>query len=594
MDVPHGVDALALVRQYEPVIRYTAGELFFPMPVERYLAEAALWSVNPPITSDQTSSPTLLADHGELDVDRLTEREDSTPGARRQLRYVPGPLEPAAARRWRRSPERPRFRPASRLAAVGLLGRLIDALFRLSLLLRGRVPGGWVAAAHDRYRATEDGTRPYYAHVSCDGGYVVVQYWFFYAMNDWRSTYAGVNDHEADWEQVTIYLTQSPPGVLAPAWVAFSSHDEVGADLRRRADDPDITWYDGTHPVVYAGAGSHSGAYLAGEYLVRVEPPALTRVFRAVTRIRELLFPWTRGRPRSGLAIPYVDYKRGDGFSIGPGTEHPWTAQLIDDCTPWVRDYTGLWGLDTADPFGGERAPAGPRYNRDGSIREAWADPVAWAGLDEVPPTPVEGADDRAARIAALEHRRNQLDRRIADAQQELRRVAIGKPHPGPPETELRQHRERVRDLRAERRATIAEGDRLRRLPDHGAAIHPHAHLSRRALPDLGLRANPILLVRLWTHASLSVLLAVVGIALLLNLAAAPLAAVAAILLVMSVEAVLRGRLAVFLLGALIVAGLVVGFWMFLTNWRIGLGVLALGAAIALAVADVRAMLLRR
>ena len=41
---------------------------------------------------------------------------------------------------------------------------------------------------------------------------------------------------------------------------------------------------------------------------------------------------------------------------------------LIDDETPWVRDYRGLWGLDTRDRFGGERAPAGPRYERDGTV----------------------------------------------------------------------------------------------------------------------------------------------------------------------------------------------------------------------------------
>ena len=46
----------------------------------------------------------------------------------------------------------------------------------------------------------------YYGHVSRDGGYVVLQYWYFYPMNDWRSTFGGVNDHEADWEQVTIFL----------------------------------------------------------------------------------------------------------------------------------------------------------------------------------------------------------------------------------------------------------------------------------------------------------------------------------------------------------------------------------------------------
>ena len=54
--------------------------------------------------------------------------------------------------------------------------------------------------------------------------------------------------------------------VLRVGWVAFCSHDETGDDLRRRSDDPDITCVDHTHPVVYAGAGSHSGAHLPGEY----------------------------------------------------------------------------------------------------------------------------------------------------------------------------------------------------------------------------------------------------------------------------------------------------------------------------------------
>ena len=96
-----------------------------------------------------------------------------------------------------------------------------------------------------------------------DAGYLVLQYWFFYAMNDWRSTFSGVNDHEADWEQITLFLTEPDAGGDPElAWVAFSSHDEVGDDLRRRVDDPDLQLIDGTHPVVHAGAGSHSGAYL--------------------------------------------------------------------------------------------------------------------------------------------------------------------------------------------------------------------------------------------------------------------------------------------------------------------------------------------
>ena len=35
---------LALLRAYEPVLRYTAGELFLPTAVEAYLAKCSLWA----------------------------------------------------------------------------------------------------------------------------------------------------------------------------------------------------------------------------------------------------------------------------------------------------------------------------------------------------------------------------------------------------------------------------------------------------------------------------------------------------------------------------------------------------------------------
>ena len=51
------------------------------------------------------------------------------------------------------------------------------------------------------------------------GGYTVLQYWYFYPFNDWRSTFYGVNDHEADWETISVYLVPDDDGDLAPAWV---------------------------------------------------------------------------------------------------------------------------------------------------------------------------------------------------------------------------------------------------------------------------------------------------------------------------------------------------------------------------------------
>ena len=440
--VPAGVDPVELVRRYEPVIRFTAGELFFPMAVDAYVEQAALWGR----TAGQGERQRLV-DHGDLDLDVLCSHARTDVGTALELRYVPAALTPGELRQWRRDPDRARFRSTTRFAAVGLLGRIIDSLFRLSLILRGSVPGGLTAALHRRYRGSAAASNfPYYAHISSQGGYVVVQYWFFYAMNDWRSSFGGVNDHEADWEQVTVFLVplvedagpaSRPDGsdVLRVGWVAFSSHDETGDDLRRRCDDPDITWVDHTHPVVYAGAGSHSGAYLPGEYLVRVEPPALQRFFAAINRARGVLFPWTRDRPAPGVGIPYVDYKRGDGVHIGPGTPRGWTPVLITAETPWVRDFSGLWGLDTDDPFGGERAPAGPRYERNGTIRPSWADPVGWAG-------PGEGA----------RHRSRVLPRRGGPAGR-VAAAACGADY---------------RACRPRSRAAAAERDRVRVAPDAG------------------------------------------------------------------------------------------------------------------------------
>ena len=106
---------------------------------------------------------------------------------------------------------------------------------RLSLLLRGRVPGGTTAAAEQDYRAhvDPDGCQ-YYGRVTRDRGFIVLQYWFLYAMNDWRSTFAGVNDHEADWDQVTLFLPDPPESSSRPSWLTFSAHEETGDDLRRR------------------------------------------------------------------------------------------------------------------------------------------------------------------------------------------------------------------------------------------------------------------------------------------------------------------------------------------------------------------------
>ena len=69
----------------------------------------------------------------------------------------------------------------------------------------------------------------YYGRVLRQGGWIVLHYLFFYAMNNWRSGFHGTNDHEADWEQVFVYLYEpGDGGPPVPWWVAYASHDFRG------------------------------------------------------------------------------------------------------------------------------------------------------------------------------------------------------------------------------------------------------------------------------------------------------------------------------------------------------------------------------
>src|SRR5262249_48934513 len=126
------------------------------------------------------------------------------------LQFVDHPLRAMEYQRWFSQPDRPRFRHPNRLYRVSLLTRILDTLFDISLLLRGRVPGGTSAAAQVQYAGmnTEERQPVYYGRVIRDGGYIALHYIFFFVMNDWRSSFHGVNDHESDWEQIFIYLTE--------------------------------------------------------------------------------------------------------------------------------------------------------------------------------------------------------------------------------------------------------------------------------------------------------------------------------------------------------------------------------------------------
>ncbi|HET9346820.1 MAG TPA: hypothetical protein VFO05_14090 [Candidatus Limnocylindrales bacterium] len=518
---------LELLRRHEPILRFTSGELFLPMPAASYVAACDLLS-GPSIREAQ-----VVATGGSLTLDALGAVGDPPTGHIQFLRFVPKPMNAVELARWRSRPERPRFSAPGRLARVGLPARLVDAGLVTSLLLRGRVPGGTAAAAERRYAfiRESDPRVSYHGRVVRTEGWVVLHYLFFYAMNDWRSTFDGANDHEADWEQCFIVLEKLPDGSTRPAWFCAAAHDEKGDDLRRRWDDPRLETKDG-HPIVYPGAGSHATYLERGEYIMRLPFPG-ERNLRGPLDLLRRVWRDTLDQPdpgdlaagvRRALSVPFVDYARGDGTVVGPGGDIEWTPIPIADDEPWVDGYRGLWGLDTGDRFAGERAPAGPKYTRVGTVRQSWADPLGFAGLAKVP-QPWRAPEVLTGRVRELEAERDEVRRDAAAIAAELpglneeaaalRGVAGLEHYAETRLVALHAEETKLAGLRAREveltRAIAAARARLTALRD-GALDDPRGHLHHASEPELPVERQRRAFGEAWAALSVGLLIVLLAV----------------------------------------------------------------------------------
>ncbi|MBN1536823.1 MAG: hypothetical protein JW908_08840 [Anaerolineales bacterium] len=394
-----------LLKRFEPIVWYTDGEKFFPIAVEQYISQCSLWAKR----EDEPAK--LIYPQGELSVETLRTPQDDQPGTIFFLKFIE-PLDLIELARYSidqaissisHSDVKHRFRRGiGRLARVGYSSRLIDSLYSLTLFFRGRVPGDTAAAAALAYQKIQAACGKFtcYGRVLRENGWIILQYWYFYPFNNWRSGFFGVNDHEGDWEMVCIYCSEAKrknadETPVQAEWVAYASHDFSGDDLRRHWQDPEVKKM-GDHPIIFAGAGSHASYFSSGEYLSELELPFLSIFVKFADYLEKI---WINTLKQAGVRktasnfnvfrVPFVDYARGDGKSIGAYQDCDWQLKKFDENTPWAVNYRGLWGLYAQDPIAGENAPAGPVYNRDGSVRRSWYDPLGWAGLDKVPPMPL-------------------------------------------------------------------------------------------------------------------------------------------------------------------------------------------------------------
>lgn len=598
-------DELTLLQRFEPVLHFTRGESFFPMDVDLYVRNSGLWVQRP------NAEPVLLVAQGALDLERLAYPYPDEFGTVHYLKFAEplGAAEMAAHSL--RQVNQPLLRETfsagrGRLARVGYLSRLIDALFSISLLARGRVPGDAAAAATLEYQRilAQSDQYTYHGRVVRQDQWLVLQYWFFYPFNNWRSGFFGANDHEADWEMICLYLSEDvESGDVQPEWIAYATHDYHGDDLRRSWNDPEVE-KAGEHPVVYVGAGSHASYYQQGEYLTELELALFARFTRSLEQVRA--FGRKRLRQYEGDAvhlgeetpfnifrIPFVDYARGDGLVIGPDQAKGWgPPRLLNPTPPWVAFYRGLWGLYTRDPFASEDAPAGPMYNRDGSVRRAWYDPVGWAGLDKV--TPPEVLLERVLQEEAEVRQRQRITRAaVEEKARDLQSLGIQaaamrmQPHLYKLYT---TQQERITALGQEvnqLRATLAGDEALLEALGYYAAqlrngSDPEplrAHLRRPHRPPSEERLRATRLAEFWAAASVGLLMVIFFILITIGRRYLMIGLVTMIALVTFIEASFRGRLTRFItsvtISTAVVATLVLIYRYF---WQIvEIGVLVTG-----------------
>jgi hypothetical protein len=324
-----------LVREYEPVLRFNKGEHFFPMTVQEYLPHCSLHGLAAGQGVMRIPPPYVDADTLPL----FSSKEYYLVYANRR---VADEQEAAALRQWIEQQR------TKRLDLPKFFREIKDKVVELGLDLQKiflplNLPHDVFDRALANYGGLPQHQPVYYYRVTEDSGYTAIQYWFFYAYNDFATSFDGVNDHEGDWESIYLFFKDN-----RPVWATYASHIGEGKDLGRPWD-PQALELEGTHPVVYVGGGSHASYHTREAHL------------------------------------PDKAFVPGD-VVIGGSDGLKWSDPVLLDQS-WCIDYGGRWGAyqwdnpvhKMADAGGGP--PTGPKFRRDGSLRPQWDHPVAFAGL---------------------------------------------------------------------------------------------------------------------------------------------------------------------------------------------------------------------
>jgi hypothetical protein len=376
-----------LHQKYAPVMHFARGERFFPMSVDDFLTYTALYV---------KGQHTPVIPRSRVVLDDLTHRYSSRETFLRSV--ATGPIRGAEiASEWGMAAihliyewsQRPVVAWTEELArsAYDWFSEKTRAATRLfwwnSLLLpkayadkkggiqeklpRFQLPQEVRRSAIESYEASQgkDRNYTYYYRTVQQAGYLNLQYWFFYAYNDWASGYGGFNDHEGDWEGFHVFfkLDAGNRPIEPPAYVCYLGHHSRITKPWTHHDVEKV----GTHPVIYVAAGSHAS------------------------------YPEAKQYPLVAL-YNLIDYATGESFTL----DHDgWRGRINLGKVPWLSAYLGSWGtrywlplewaqktlgfLASSIPgevdLPGVSAPRGPKFGDEGGERETWRNPVAFAGI---------------------------------------------------------------------------------------------------------------------------------------------------------------------------------------------------------------------
>ena len=177
-----------------------------------------------------------------------------------------------------------------------------------------------------------------YAHVAVEPaqpGRIALQYWLFYAFNDFN------NLHEGDWEMIQLNFDAADARAAfdrAPVEVGFSSHE--GAERADWGTDK-LELVGDTHPVVYPAAGSHANKYTQALYV-----------------------------GSSAEAGVGCDDTQGPHLELSPRiVTIPSDGSRAAAEFPWIT-FEGRWGELQPAFFNG---PTGPNLKRQ------WTEPISWS-----------------------------------------------------------------------------------------------------------------------------------------------------------------------------------------------------------------------